>query len=457
MLETPDAKKLVARSPNGTLVALPPDPQHKRKKRRWERLVFGALFLSIGAAATAVGIAAIGYRLTHIVVDNGLVNGRIMRMRAPIDGAVSAFYAQPGVAVNPGQVLARLSRSPEEQQSRLRLEGEVELKEANLASSRKSLAVLKSQLEDLNDRIKILSGQRPTSGPIDTSVVQRQLAKSQAQLDSARARASVARSKYNRYAQLVQEGAVSKSLAEQFRGEWESRQAEVREAESGLQVSQAALEAARLGKPVTSLPNVDSGLLSQRSSLLSGIQSQEGYISTLEVELRNARARLKEDRSLYSNRQDLEVKAPFAGVVYSTKREEGEQVRSSESLLTLLDCNNIWVESLVNLDQFNQIDASRPVRVQLAGNPEKYDGKIELMQPVNSVQETEGQSNLLQVQALVPSVPSELAGQSLMRVIVRIPPPPQHAKAQQFCGLGSNASVTFPIKFAQMPKFVAGR
>ncbi len=72
------------------------------------RLLVGARMLSLRAVAAAIGVTSIGYRLTHIVVENGLINARIVRLQAPVSGDIKALYARLGSLVKTGQVLARM-------------------------------------------------------------------------------------------------------------------------------------------------------------------------------------------------------------------------------------------------------------------------------------------------------------------------------------------------------------
>ncbi len=92
------------------------------------------------------------------------------------------------------------------------------------------------------------------------------------------------------------------------------------------------------------------------------------------------RPNLKRDRQLQ------EVSAPLSGVVYSTEREQSEQVSRSADILTLLDCNDLWVETVIRADQASSIDTQKPVSVQMAGHSEPVNGEVDLIQPVSSIQ-----------------------------------------------------------------------
>ncbi len=69
-----------------------------------------------------------------------------------------------------------------------------------------------------------------------------------------------------------------------------------------------------------------------------------------------------------------------------------------------------------------------------------------MIQPISSVQNLEEKSKLQQVQALSPTIPPNLIGQSLARVTVKIPAITTNNQSQRFCGLGQSARLTFARK-----------
>jgi multidrug resistance efflux pump len=466
-------------------VAPPVDTEKKpvdteKKQLPWQRMIVGTFFVSIGVAAAAVGIASIGYRLTHLVVDGGLINGRIVRQQAPVSGNIKSFYAKPGALVKSGQVLVRIGieRTPQEEQVRLqsersqedririqlentKLQGQVRESTSQLVAARQSLAVLKNQLQSLDSQYKAV--QR-----VDVQLASEALRQKQANVEAAIAKATAARTDYQRYTSLLVQGAVTKQQTDHLRFIWESAEAEVEQARAVLSSAKASLEASKDGVALSPQNSLGSTLADQRSKLLQAIQAQEMLVSNLEAQVASGSQQAKQAESLYKNRpsqgdrtkkpdyytENQEVSAALTGVVYSTEREQGERVNQSEPILTLLDCNDLWVETVVSANQASSIDTQKPVSVQIAGYSEPIAGEVDLIQPVSSIQAIAERSKLMQVQALMPAIPPTLVGQALARVTVRIPPPPQHMQSQQFCGLGQATSVTFNKKpLTQMKPF----
>ena len=80
------------------------------RSKRWSIFLTAASFIGLGIAVSAVVAGTIAYRSTH-VVDYGMVNSRVIRIRSPIDGTLNTFYAKPGAQVEAGQVLATVGIS----------------------------------------------------------------------------------------------------------------------------------------------------------------------------------------------------------------------------------------------------------------------------------------------------------------------------------------------------------
>jgi membrane fusion protein, multidrug efflux system len=433
---------LPAQSPP-TKAALPPASSSDRQGvvplgTRWKRAGIALTTIGLGAAVCTVGVAAATHRMGNIVAEGGQVNGRVTQIQAPIDGNLKAFYAQPGAEVRSGQVLARVARSPQEEQSLLTLEGEIGDNQAQLLAAQTALTTFQSQLSGLGS-------QDQTVRTIDVSLAAQEVTQRQAAIASLTNKARAAQLEYDRYRQLAAEGAITRQKADELRFAWQAVQAEIDQARASLASAQSSLQASQSGI-ASSKTAATTTLSDQRARLNQTIQEQSVVVSTLTAKLESARQRLKQARSLYSTQQDVEVKAPLDGVVYTTQQDRGGQVSHAESLVTLLDCNNLWTEVVLPASQASNLDTQKPVQVRLAGTSEKVTGQVALMQPIGNSFTPMERSKSGQTEALPPVIPLNVAGQSLVKVTVKIPPPPQYGQAQKFCGVGQSAQMTFAKK-----------
>ncbi|NJR48765.1 MAG: EAL domain-containing protein [Leptolyngbyaceae cyanobacterium CSU_1_3] len=398
--------------------------------RSWRRIGIALTLLGLGAAACTAAAAVANYRLNHIVAEGGQINGRVTQIQAPISGKLREFYAQPGAVVRSGQVLARIRRSPQEEQSLLTLEGEIRANEAQLLAARNSLATFQAQLAGLG-------AQDQSVRTVDVSLAEKEVSQKQAAIASLSHRARAAQLEYQRYRALAAEGAITRQKADELELVWRSLQADVDQAKAASASAQASLQASQEGI-ASSKTAAATSLADQRAKLSQTIQEQSIAVNTLQAKLVGNQQKLKQARSLYNSQQDAEVKAPLQGVIYTTQHDRGGQVNLSEPMITLLDCNNLWAEAVLPASQAGNLDTQQSVQVQLVGKSEKLTGRVAMIQPIGS----SGAQPMLrsqpgQTEALPPAIPLNVAGQPLVRVMVEIPPPPEYGQAQRFCGWGS--------------------
>lgn len=405
----------------------------------WKRTGMALTTLGLGATVCIVAAAAASYRLGNLVTNGGQINGRVTRLQAPIAGKLKEFYAQPGALVQSGQVLARITPSPQDEQNLLLLEGEIRANEAQLAAARNSLVAFQSQLNALGTQ-----GQGVRT--IDVSLAENAVAQRRDAIAALTNKAQAAQLEYERYRQLAAEGAITRQKADELRYVWRSAQAEVTQAKTAMIADQASLQASQAGI-ANSQTTATATLADQRTKLTQTIQEQLVVISRLESKIESDRQRLKQARSLYGRQQDAEVRAPLTGVVYTTQQDRGGQVSPTEPLISVLDCNTLWAETVLPASQASNLDPQQPVQVQLVGVPEQITGQVTLVQPIGDrLAQANAERGNGQTEALPPVVLPTLAGQPLVRVVVKIPPTPQYSQVQRFCGLGQSVQMTFAKK-----------
>lgn len=408
----------------------------KQGWKRLRRLGTGIFFVVIGGGAIALGANSFLYRWQHLVVEHGVLNGRRIAIQAPADGSLASVYAGPGVLVKQEQILATvqntLKEEQEDLQALLQIETEITNTLSKLASARQSLGFLQQQLRQLEVQSAAVQS-------VDLTLQSKLVAERQAAVDAAIARANAAQVEVSRYQRLAEQGVVAQQLVDQSRLTAASTAAEVRQARAALDAAQASFRAAARGV-TQQTPTVN--LLDQRTRLSQSIQAQAAVVSTLETQLSTLKQQRQQTRGTREVLREIPISAPFSGVVYRIYRERGEQVNRGQSVLSLLDCQSLWVEVVVSAVDAASINVQEPVLVHLAGSTKPIQGQIELVQPLSPAQLASIMEDS-QVRAIAPVIPPVLTGQAVQRIEVRIPPPPQHDNPEQFCGVGQTIRLSF--------------
>jgi multidrug efflux pump subunit AcrA (membrane-fusion protein) len=172
---------------------------------RWQRVLVGGLCLTLGLGAVAAGLSSIYYRLTHMTVNDAVINGRVVRVQAPIDGQLQDFYGRAGVPVQAEQVLATLAplaQSDQDAGQLTTLQGQIAATALDLELAEQALALLRRQQGELERQDQQLQS-------TTVAIATQDLSRYQAALDEASAQEAAARTEYERYQLLFQEGAVS--------------------------------------------------------------------------------------------------------------------------------------------------------------------------------------------------------------------------------------------------------
>lgn len=408
----------------------------------WQRLLIGSAFVALGISAVSIGASSIFYHLTHMSIRGGLVNGRTVRIQAPVDGKIKDFYARPGATVRSGQVLALVQplslteNGVAPTSASLPSVSVDQTLPIQLATAQQRLSILRQQAQELEQRYQALQATTET-------ISRENLNSSTAAVEAAIAQEMTARSEYNRFRALLEDGAVSQQRVEQLESVWRSAQSAVVQAQSEKNIAQAQFNALKAQTPLQS--SIED-LQTQKRRLLQEIQAEAARIQLLESEFQIQQVQTSatpvnvETNPAVST---VSISAPFDGVVYNTRRDTGEQVSRPNVLLSLLDCKDLWVEALVSVEQAKRIDVDKPVRVQLASDDETVVGEVEFVNAISNGTLTESRA-----EALLPAVPASLVGQPIARVRVSIPPNLVQDQSRQFCGVGQSVTLTFGTPFS---------
>jgi multidrug resistance efflux pump len=478
MLETPFTQSVQSSSEPRSLHAVDlHELDESLSQALWQRWLFAAGYAALGLGTITIGALAIHHRLNYLVIDNGLVNSRIVRLQAPLDGEIVSLDTQPGTTVNSGDILASLKPLSDPAVmpygSQPTTNGQISASNNKSssgvsllsASDTNRLTIAQEQITFLQAQLNQIDTQIDNLRTLDTTVSGETLNQKSAQLQAAISREENARQAYDRFQQLANEGALASLDLDKARSSWETAKAEVEAMQANVRSAQATLVATEQGLVSEAQDSFKANLTSQRLRLLQDIQTQQSIISTLSANAQTISEPEKpeSDAPLASKDQPSQIAktgssantvtnpalaslfpitAPINGVIYKTERSQGEQINRSESFVTLLDCNQLWVETLIKADQADRIDRQQPVQVKLNGLQQSLTGEISLVQPISGIQDLQ-ERRVTDVQALVPVVSPRLVGQPLTRVTVKITPPPELGNSQNFCGVGKVARVTF--------------
>ncbi|NEP35949.1 MULTISPECIES: HlyD family efflux transporter periplasmic adaptor subunit [unclassified Moorena] len=304
-----------------------------------------------------------------------LLSGRIEAdetdIGTKVGGRVNFVAVQEGKEVNKDQNIVRL----DDQEIKAKLKGAT----ARLVSAqqqelqaRLQINLVESQI--LEVQLNLKKAQEDTRGQVlqaEASVAANvaQLNEAFAKLEEAQSQLNLAKVNRDRFAQLVEQGAVSKQ-------QFDQAQTTFKKAQATVKASQASVNA--IGK----LVNVAQGQLVQAQTSTLNPEIINAQLSRLQTQLAQARLQLAMvkaeveiakafQQEIKSKITDLEIASPIDGVVITRLVEPGEIVSAGQTLLTVIDPNNVYLRGYVPAGDIGKIRVGQKAKVFLDSDPDQ--------------------------------------------------------------------------------------
>ncbi|MBW4440562.1 MAG: HlyD family efflux transporter periplasmic adaptor subunit [Plectolyngbya sp. WJT66-NPBG17] len=316
---------------------------------------------------------------------SGRIEANETDIGAKTAGRISAINFREGDEVQKDQVVAQLTDEEVNEQ--------LQAAAAQVASARQEeqqarldIAVAESRIQEA--QLNLQQSQGDARGRIDqasstVSAGRAQLAQAdanvkeaQAQIKEARSRANLAIKDRDRFAQLINQGAINKQQFDQAQTNVETAQAAVDTANATLQARREAVNAAS-----EQLSAAQGGLTQTRTTGLNP-DIRGAQLSGLEQQLEQARSRLlaaqAKVKNAIANQQQIQrrldsfvVKSPIHGVVTARPVEPGAVVASGRTLLTVIDLNMVYLRGFIPQGDIGKIRVGQRAQVFLDSDPKK--------------------------------------------------------------------------------------
>ena len=276
---------------------------------------------------------------------------------AKAGGRIIKITVREGDRVEAGQVIATI----DDQQVRARerqAEAAVRQADARVRLAQHQITVLQEQL--VQNQLAVDQAKLDAQGRVNEA--EGKLASADAQL--AQSEASYLQAKWDRdvHEKLVRSGAVSEQEIKRAQTNEEAQAAVVA-------ATRRQVEAAR-GSLTTARANLTNPAI--RTSQVAAVEGQilqaQADLAAWRADAERARAQLVEARA---NRDDLEVRAPFAGTIVTRTAEPGEVITAGTPIVTLLNLTEVYLRAFVPEGQIGKVRVGQSARVYLDSAPSK--------------------------------------------------------------------------------------
>jgi len=312
-----------------------------KKKNKVLPIILGVLLVG----GTIFGISKYNYFSQHVDTDDAQIDGDISPVVARVGGYVKEIKFEENTQVNEDQVLVTL----DDRDYKIKLEQA----QAGQAGASAGVGVSQAQIA-------------ATSANTSTA---------KATIEAAKVRLNLAQKDFDRYANLIKDGAITQQAFDQAKAQKETAQANYTAA-----VDQYNAAVKQVGTTESQLSVSNSGV-TQRQSDVDFAKLQLSY---------------------------TQIKAPATGIVSKKNVQKGQLIQPGQSLFAIVDNHNLYVTANFKETQLEKLKTGLKVKVFVDAYPdEEIDGEVYNFAPI-----TGAKGSLL---------PPDNATGNFVKVVQRVP------------------------------------
>lgn len=292
-----------------------------------------------------------------MIALSGRIEGDDSAVAPKTSGRILEVRFREGDSVAEGDVIAVLDDQQihaREEAARAALKGA----EAKAKAAREQINIFQEQ--EKQSQLQTSQSKVDAQGRVHQA--EADLSAAQADLAQQEAAYQIAMFDKEAYTRLAKSGAVSERQGLQASVTADQQAATVAAAKRRVDSAQGALTSAQ-----ANLTNPDIHE-AQTLTIRRQIAQQEAEISSSAAETAQAEAELAEAKA---NRQDLTVRAPFAGVIAVRSAEPGEVVTAGTAIVSIVDLTKVYLRGFIPGGQIGNVKLGQPARVYIDSNPKQ--------------------------------------------------------------------------------------
>lgn len=347
-----------------------PEKQTWRQKFKAFRGRQGVKSLIAIAVALALGWIPL-QRLLATTSAEATVNARLINVRAPIDGKLSlvAPTIAIGTEVEQGEKLLHIVNIRADR-------GRLDDLRRTINGVTSDMHAAERRVEQLKDIEGNLVAQRNAFQEGRIRQLEARAAELKVQIGSAEALHDDAKQAMERAKRLNVTGSQTIATLLHAERDFKTSQLAIEAAKIRLDGNQIELDAAKkglfVGDSYNDLPRSAQRLDEVRQQILDGsarVEENKGRLAYLEKEL-------AAEQEQFSSHWTADVTAPVRGRIWETLTASGEEVRTGQDLLRILDCAGAVVTATVSEAVYNKLWVGQPAQFRLRGERQQYAGHV---------------------------------------------------------------------------------
>ena len=328
--------------------------------------------VTLGAAiALLLMSAALLLQFSRVRAREAIIEVRTLTLTSPIEGEITALDLEAGESVQKGQSLFEITNSRVAKPRVGDLQIELSAAQAKLRTiqlqEERSGRVLAEADQDFNRQSSLqISRQREE---LNIAIQKRRQAEQEA---------AFAARNYARRNHLYTQGAIAFDEVDRAATTLAQARQEVRLSENRIKAQQRILEAAEKNLTlIATRGGADPETFRRDSKIDLETISEEKKVQ--EFRIKEIQKQLDQSLKEYEIKRFANVKSPINGVVWTIDHYAGSSIKERETVLSLLDCSERWVNTYVREGDIKNISIGQKAEITLYGSKQKLKGKVSLI------------------------------------------------------------------------------
>jgi multidrug resistance efflux pump len=315
--------------------------------------------------------SALWMQFTRVRAREAIVEVRTLTLKSPIEGLVTSLEVKAGERIHKGQSLFYItnSRVPKPRIGDLQIA---------LSAAEAKLQMIQLQEERAKRILATADTDFARQSRLQISRQQEELTALIRKRQQAAQEASFAGRNYARRYHLYKQGAIAFDEVDRTGTSLAQARAEVRLGENKIKAQKMVVEAARKNLTlIATRGGADPETFHRESANRLAIIQEEKQDQSSRI--RALKKQLSQANKEYEINRFANVPSPINGVVWTIDHYAGSSIREQETILSILDCSERWINTYVREGDIKNLNIGQSAEISLYGSNLKLKGKVSLI------------------------------------------------------------------------------
>lgn len=321
-------------------------------------------------------------------VTGQLAANSVTNLSTKIAGKVEYVAAREGDTVHRGQLVIQLDASDAKEQLAQALAGMQQARAGvKTAQAKVTQAKTAARVGDVQNAASIRQAKAGVASAearlheLQSGARSQERIQAQNAVDIAKANLEKARTDYNRYNSLLQQGAVAQAVVDSYKTALDVAQSSYNNSVQALSLVQEGARTEDIRAAEATLQQARQTLVSAEANAETSINRQADVraavagLATAQAQVASANAAIGIARQNVAN---FKIYAPRTGSVIARNVEPGQYAQPGNSLLTIVDLDTVYLQANVSETDVARVKAGMPVNAVVDAYPNRiFSGRVE--------------------------------------------------------------------------------